>query len=63
MSLEGDTRVRLDVEEGFVDLVVRAEAVHSLAEAGVGHVEVGAAAIGRGALTNEISIEVLKIKY
>ena len=53
VSLEGDARVGLDVEEGFVSLMVRAEAVHSLAEAGVSHVEVGAAAESGGALTNK----------
>ena len=56
VSLEGDARVRLDVEEGFMDLVVWVEAVHRLAEAGVGHVEVGAAAKGRRALNNEIRV-------
>ena len=52
MSLEGNARVGLDVEEGFVSLMVRAEAVHCLAEVRVSHVEVGAAAEGRGALTS-----------
>ena len=52
MSLEGDAGVRLDVEESFVELVIWAEAIDRLAEAGVSHVEVRTAAKGRGALTS-----------
>ena len=51
VSLEGDSRVRLDVEISLVVLVIRLQALHRLAQAGVRHVEVRTAPKGRGSLT------------